>query len=309
MCKSIVAGFLALSFATAAAAEVINVEFKFTPFVGDSAKEDAVTTVAGTARVFLNGVLYAEQEVSEDEVPVLFDEREIAAPVWVPAASCGAALRKGKNTIRFEFEPSDAKAAYRAQLRWADVMSESTEESEAGQSSATNQSGEGVEEKEAKGSIILEREFQAAFAADLPWHHYPAVTSLGDADRRALAALVAQRVEVFQPDFAKLYALMEGNERIDLAGVKASKCLDKAYAAGARIAAPPAGEIEFMTSGNPEVVIRAKKGMLFFPADMAVFEKITDEEVQMCVGMALSVVYPPRLVVARSASGAWEIAY
>ena len=91
--------------------------------------------------------------------------------------------------------------------------------------------------------------------------------------------------------------------------MKAAKCLDKAYAAGARIAAPPAAEIEFVTTGSPEVVVRAKQGMLFFPADMSVFEKITDEDVQMCIGMALSVVYPPRLVVVRSAAGAWEVAY
>jgi hypothetical protein len=313
MLKSIVAGILAglfaLSLSRSAAGEVINVEFEFTPFVGDPAKEDKVTTVAGTARVFLNGALFAEQDVSAKEVPVVFDEREIAPSVWVPASSCGPALRKGKNTIRIEFDPSDAKAAYRAQLRWAEVMSESTEKSEDGRFSATNQSGEGVEEKEAKGNIVFERTFQADFAADLPWHHYPAVTALNDSDKKALGEMVARRVEAFKPDFAKLYALMEGREGIDLAGVKALKCIDKAYEVGARMEAPPPAEIEFMTSGGPEVVIRAKKGMLFFLSDMSVFEKITDEDVQMCAGMALSVVYPPRLVVVRSAAGAWEIAY
>ena len=193
MRKIIIAGVLALSFSTAAAAEVVNVEFKFTPFVGDPAKEDKVTTVAGTARVFLNGVPYAEQEVGAGEVPVMFDEREIAASVWVPTASCGPALRQGKNTIRIEFEPADAKAAYRAQLRWAYVMSESTEEGDDGRYAATNQAGEGVEEKEAKGNVIFEREFQADFAADLPWHHYPAVTPSTMRTSKALGALVAER--------------------------------------------------------------------------------------------------------------------
>jgi hypothetical protein len=64
-----------------------------------------------------------------------------------------------------------------------------------------------------------------------------------------------------------------------------------------------------VTSGNPEVVVRAKNGMLFFPSDMPVFEKITDEDVQMCVEVAPSVVCQPRLVVVRSASGAWKAAY
>lgn len=308
MRRTIVAGLMALS-SSAASAEVLNVEFKFTPFVGDPAKEDVVKSVAGTAHLFLNGVPYADQDVSESELPVLFDEREIAASVWIPTESCGPALRKGMNTIRIDFEPADPSAHYRAQLRWASVMSESTEEGEPGRSTSTNQSGEGVSDKESVGPVSFEHEFQADFAKDLPWHHGPAVTSISDADKAALSALVAARAEAFSPDFSKLYALLEGYEKIDLQPLKDSKCLDKAYEAGARVAAPAAGEIDFVTTGNPEVVIRAKQGMLFFPADMAAFQRIEDEEVQMCIGMVFSAAYPPRLVVVRSASGAWEVAY
>jgi hypothetical protein len=314
MVKMIVAawaGWASLTaFSAANAAEVINVEFKFTPFVGDPAKEDAVKTVAGTARVYLNGVPYAEQEVSESDVPVLFEEREIAPSVWLPASSCGPALRKGTNTIRIEFEPSDPKGTYRAQLRWASVMNESTKESEGGHMSATNQSGEGVEEKEAKGEVTFEREFQADFATDLPWHHFPAVTALGDADKKALVALLTKRVEAFRPDFAKLYALIEGRQAgVDLAEMKKSKCLAEAYAAGARIAAAAPDAIEFLTTGNPEVVIRAKAGQLFFPADMSVLERMEDEETQMCISVVFALVYPPHLAVVRSPAGAWEIVY
>ncbi len=302
-------GILALSFSATSGAEVLNVEFKFTPFVGDPAKEETVRTVAGTARIFVNGVPYAQQEVMEDTVPVLFEEREIAPAVWLPAESCGPALRKGKNTVRIEFAPANTEEPYRAQLRWASVMSESTEKSEEGRYSATNQSREGVEEKQGKGTILFQREFEADFASDMAWHHYPAVTALDDADRKALAALVADRVALFQPDFRKLYALLEGNGKIDIEAVRKSKCLEKAYDAGARIAAPPAEALDFVTTGNPEVVIRAKEGMLFFPADMSAFERIQDEDVQMGVGMVFSAIYPPRLAVVRSPSGAWEIAY
>ena len=312
MRKKVATGLVALSVSTASAAsgaEVINVEFKFTPFVGDPAKEDVVRTVAGTARVFLNGAPYAEQEVSEQEAPVLFEAREIAPSVWLPAQSFGPALRKGKNSLRIEFSPSDAKAAYRAQLRWAAVLDESTEKSGEGQYSATNQAGEGVEEKQATGTIVFEREFQADFAADLPWHHYPAVTSLGENDKKALAALVARRVEAFQPDFAKLYALLEGREGVDVAAIKVSKCLSTAYQAGARIAAPPAAEIDVALTGGPEVIIRAAKGPLFFPADMSAFEKIEDPDVQMCVGAVFAAAYPPHLAAVRNAAGGWEVAY
>lgn len=292
-----------------AGAEVLNVEFKFTPFTGDPAASDVVQTVAGTARVFLNGVPYADQEVSEREVPVLFDEREVASAVWVPASSCGPALRKGKNTIRIEFTPADNDAAYRAQLRWASVMSEATEQEDEGRFSATNQAGEGVEEKEAKGTVTFEREFEADFATDLPWHHYPAVTALTDADRKALGQLVARRVEAFRPDFAGVYAILESAEGLDLAAVKEAKCLDTIYEAGARLQSASASEIEFVVTGGPEVVIRAKSGLLYLPEDISVFEKIEDEDLQMCAGVALSVAYPQRLVVVRSPAGVWEVAY
>jgi len=309
MRTTLLIGLLALLFATASEAKVINVEFKFTPFTGDPATDEMVTTVPGTARVLLNGVPYAEQEVGESEVPVLFDAREIAPSVWLPAESCGPALRKGKNSIRIEFTPLDPKASYRAQLRWAEVLDESSEESGEGTYSATNQSGEGMEEKEATGAVVFEREFAADFASDLPWHHYAAVTALTDADRTALAALVAGRVDAFEPDFAKLYAIVEKGGQLDLAALRESKCLDRAYAAGARIAVPPAEEIEFVASGNPEVVIQSKQGRLYFPADISVFDKIEDEEDQMCIGAALAAVYPPRLVVVRNPAGGWEVVY
>jgi hypothetical protein len=305
--RMFVAGLFALSCSAASAAEVINVEFKFTPFVGNPISEDQVKTVAGTARIFVNGIPYAEQEVGENDVPVMFDEREIAAAVWLPTQSCGSLLRKGKNTIRIEFEPADASLLYRAQFRWAAVMDESTEASSDGSYAATNQSGEGGEEKEGSGTLAFEREFQADFAVDQPWHHAPPVTALDEGDRKALAALVTGRVEAFQPDFAKIYALLEGREGIDVAALKEAKCLDKAYEAGARIASPPASEVDFLVTGNPEVVIRAKQGNLFFPADVSAFQRITDEDVQMCVGMAFSAIYPPRLLVVRSASGGWQV--
>jgi hypothetical protein len=91
--------------------------------------------------------------------------------------------------------------------------------------------------------------------------------------------------------------------------MKEAKCLDKIYEAGARLKSAPADEIEFIATGNPEVVIRAKSGTLFVPEDMSVFEKIEDEDLQMCAGVALSVAYPQRLVVVRAPTGVWEVVY
>jgi hypothetical protein len=300
--------FVVLLWSSAAAAKVINVEFKFTPFVGDPAKADQVETVAGHARVFLNNVPIAEQPVGQQEVPVLFEAREIAPSVWVPVDSLGSAVRKGKNTFRIEFQPADAKAPYRAQLRWASVNDASTAKGAPGRHASTNQSNEGVEDKRATGTVIFEREFIADFAADQPWHHYPAVTALSDGDKQQLTALVKARVDAFKPDFANLYAVLRGNEKIDVPALQQAKCLDKAYAAGVRIVAVPPEQIDFTTTGSSAVIVRSKTESLYSPADPAAFEKITDDETQMCISMALFGAYPPKLVVVRAPSGAWEVA-
>jgi hypothetical protein len=300
---------LILFWSSTAAAGVVNVEFKFTPYLGDPAKSDQVETVPGKARVFINNVLSAEQEVRQDNVPVLFDEREISPSLWVPAKSLGAALRKGKNTIRIEFAPTDAKKSYNAQLRWLSVMDRSTEKSEGGRYEATNQSNEGREDKKATGKVVFQREFVADFAADLPWHHYPPVASLRDEDKKSLALLVKKRAEAFRPGFAEIYELLAKDRSLDLNEMKKAGCLDQAYAAGIRVATPARDQLEFAMTGNPEVVVGLKDGTALYPFDENSFSRIKSDEARMCAAIALSMAFPPRLVVVRSPTGAWEVAY
>jgi hypothetical protein len=296
------------AFATAA---VLNVEFKFTPYKGNPEKESTVEAVPGTARIFLNNVPYAEQEIRKQSLPVLFDERELAPSVWLPVESAGAAVRKGKNRIRIEFDPADAKAPYRARLSWATVTDQVTRQSTGpGSGSATNMADAGKDDKSVTGKVVFEREFTADFATERPWHRYPVVTTLSDADRSALADLLKKRIEWFKPGFAELYKSLEqrGVEPERIAKVRKAKCLDAAYGAGVRFSAPPPGELEFVTTGNPEVVVRRKGGELF-ALDPKAFERIKGDEKQMCAGMTLAMVYAPQLVVVRSPSGAWEVAY
>ncbi len=293
--------------ATPVSAKVVNVEFKFTPFVGDPAKADMVTTVEGQARVLLNGVPVVEQEVGSQQVPVLFDEREVAPAVWVPVDSIGPVLRKGRNTIRFEFEPKDAKAAYRAQLRWASVNDETTTTGDAAAGTATNQSGEGVDSRQATGKVAFDHDFVADFAVDRPWHHYPAVTALSDDDRKILTVMLESRLQAFKPDFAALYALLKSNPHVDVAAIRSARCVDKAYAAGVRMNVAPADQVEFVTTGGPAVVVRARSRELYRPEKPSSFEKIKGDEAQMCAGMALISAFPPRLVAVHAPSGAWEL--
>jgi hypothetical protein len=173
----------------------------------------------------------------------------------------------------------------------------------------TNQANEGVENRQdLKGKVVFEREFEGDFAPDRPWHHYPAVTSLTEADKQAITDLLKQRAEWFKPDFSDFYKAIEANEAVSLANVRKARCLEAAYKAGVRIAAPKVSELEFTPSGGPEIVVLRKNGMLF-PLDEKTLAPIKNENTQMCAGMALSVVYPKQLAAVRTPEGKWEIAY
>jgi hypothetical protein len=174
---------------------------------------------------------------------------------------------------------------------------------------STNQANEGVDDrKSVKGKVVFEREFAGDFAIDLPWHHYPPVASLTEEDKQKIATLLKTRAEWFQPDFAALYKAIEENESLKVDDVRKAQCLETVYKAGVRVTAPQAGEMEFATTGGPEVVVTGKKGPLF-GLDEKTFAPIKDEDTQMCAGMALSVIYPGKLVTVRKPDGAWEIVY
>jgi len=307
--RKIAGTLLFLLVTSLAGAAVINVEFKFTPFVGDPTKDQEVTTMAGKAVVFINNVKIAEQELRAERLPVLFDEHEVSAAVWVPMNSVGPVVRKGKNKIRIEFTPNDTSQTYRAQLRWASVLDEETQEVAPGSVKATNQANEGVDNRKAvQGKAVFEREFAADFALDLPWHHYPAVTSLTEEDKQKIAALLKTRAEWFQPDFAAVYKAIDENESLKVDDVRKARCLEAVYKLGVRVTAPPAGELEFTTTNGPEVVVTRKNGSLW-GLDEKTFAPVKDEEVQMCAGMALSAIYPGRIVAVRKPEGTWEIVY
>jgi hypothetical protein len=223
--------------------------------------------------------------------------------------SVGPVVRKGKNKIRIEFTPNDTSQTYRAQLRWASVLDEETQEVAPGSVKATNQANEGVDNRKAvQGKAVFEREFAADFALDLPWHHYPAVTSLTEEDKQKIAALLKTRAEWFQPDFAAVYKAIDENESLKVDDVRKARCLEAVYKLGVRVTAPPAGELEFTTTNGPEVVVTRKNGSLW-GLDEKTFAPVKDEEVQMCAGMALSAIYPGRIVAVRKPEGTWEIVY
>lgn len=291
----------------ASMAAVINYEVQFTPFTGDLAKPE-VQTVPGKAAVFLNNIRIAELDLEKKTVPVLFDKREVGAAVWVHARSLVPLVRKGKNSIRVEFVPTDPKAPYQARLQWNEVTDQVKEARSGGSVSSTNRGGEGMETKKAQGKIVLEKEFTGDFATEQLWHRYPPITAVSDSDRQALAALVKERAEAFKPNFDGIYKILAAKPELQVGEIRKIGCLQKAHAAGVRIAAPAAAELVFTTTGGSAVVVERKGGWLY-PFDEKTFARIKGEQVQMCAGVALSVAYPPRLIVARAPDGKWEVVF
>jgi len=55
------------------------------------------------------------------------------------------------------------------------------------------------------------------------------------------------------------------------------------------------------------VVVVTKKGGALFGLDEKTFAVVKDEETQMCAGLALSMIYPGRLMVVRQPDGNWQI--
>lgn len=291
-------------------AKVVNVELKFTPYTGNPAKDDAVESVAGTAAIFVNNVPYGEQPVTKDRVPVLFDDRELGPSVWIPMESLGPVVRHGTNTVRVEFTPVDAAAEYTGRLAWASVTDDEHESAKDGKTTATNQADAGKIEKTGTGKLILQHELVADFAPDLPWHHYPPHKLVGPGDAGRITSLVQKRVDAFAPDFAGVYDVLAANPRIEVAKIKEAKCVEAAYAAGVRIDAPKPEELAFMATNNPEVVVkRTNGGKLFLPKNPEAFAKIAGEETQMCAGIALSLMFPPQLVVVKDPAGDWKVVY
>lgn len=119
-----------------------------------------------------------------------------------------------------------------------------------------------------------------------------------------------ERGVAFKPDFLGVYKALEGVKRLALDKIKEAKCVDAAYAAGLRLDAPAADELEFLTTGNPEVLVRRKGGkLLFLPSNPDALAQVEGEEAQMCAGIALSMAFPPKLIVVRAPDGVWSVAY
>lgn len=300
---------LLLVFSFPSVAAVINVEFGFVPYItpaDPNAKQ--VDTIPGKAVVYLNNLVVAEQDLEKRDMPVLFEEREISPAVWIPASSMGPSLRKGKNSIRVEFTPSNLSQSYIARFNWSEVTDKVTKTDDGvGRSTATNYGGIGKEERPAKGKVVFGRGFTADFAVDHAWHHYPPITAVSPADKASLVALLKERATLFKPNFAAAYKLLEKQPNLTVPAMKKAKCLENAYKVGIRVKAPTLEQLETVITNAPELLLQGKAGSPLHPINRAAFMKIKGDENQMCAAMALYTLYPPRMTVVRTPAGTWQM--
>ena len=57
-----------------------------------------------------------------------------------------------------------------------------------------------------------------------------------------------------------------------------------------------------------EIVVKRGSGDLY-RVDIKAFDKMKKRDRQICAGMALSVLYPQRLMAVRTPSGEWQVVY
>lgn len=286
---------------------VLNV--KFTPYQGDS-KSGPFATVPGQTRVYINNVPFVEQEVHLYDV--IAEDGAVGPAVWV--AVFGPVLRKGRNKVRIEFTPSNPTAAYRTQVSWGTESDSATSAEAKGAAPSNNQTNTqtntGIENKPAtRGKFFFERDLTVDTAADLPWHLYEPVKVLTDQDKKQLTAALANYLNLFQPNFDAAYAVLDDRGlRADEA--RKIRCLEEAYSAKLIPNSSVPTQLEFVFTGNPEVVVRRKGGgNLFLEIDLKAYARIKDEGAQDCARLAIITLYPNRMAFVHDPAGGWRLVY
>ncbi|MCB9663232.1 MAG: hypothetical protein H6732_03900 [Alphaproteobacteria bacterium] len=282
-------------------AGTVGFELSFAPFRG-ALGDDEVTAVPGTATVWFNGILVAEEEVEAEPLMVLFDAREVSPAVWVTAGSNARLLRPGANTWKVSFVPDEADAPYAAQIRWSAIGDEvRTTETEDGITS-TNVVASGRADREAPGTTVFEGTFEADWVRRQDWHDWPAVTEVTPEDRTRIAALLAERAHWFAPPFENLHTLLKRTDGIDARRIRRAMCLDAAWLAGLRITAVDPDQLDPELTGTPIVVLRGRP----WEADPTKLDKLRSDEKAFCAAVALSVAYAVPTRVVRAPDGSWS---
>jgi hypothetical protein len=281
---------IAVIAAATGSAEIVNAEFGFDMYTGDRSKQSKLKAVPGRMRVFFNDISFRNQKSFDRELAVMSGNIMSGNGIFVSRA--GPIIRKGKNSIRVEFEATDSNVEYNATLAWT--------------FSNYDQSGvsktDGTDTKTGKGKITITKEFTAPFAEDLPWHHYPSVQTLTETDKQSIAAVLQTLADAFKPNFAPIYARI-GSEAAEIRGMG---CIENAYAQGVRMRAASLDQLTFDLTGTPEVTVRGKGVRLFVPNDAKFWDKVNND---ICLMTMFDSAFASVLHVVKSPAGVWQIVY
>lgn len=301
------------------AARPLNLEFKFTPYLPPAKDADKVTTVEGVVELELNGVPMLNQPL-ESKSALLMDSNEegieVFPAVWINALELQPLLRRGDNLLRLTFTPKNGAVPYRSQFLWTMIEDQTTTSTTArGSEVTTNHGAKGREDREARGTVTVQKAFQAPFAKVEPWHAAPAVTTLTPTDRAAILELIRQRAALFSPDFEAAYRFLGSFPKdqgitLDMPEVRRLGCLEAGYATGMRVAAPAEADLRLVTTNSPVVVARGTGEFLMsFPNQPGMAERYEalPNDKGFCLVISFNMLFPKRLLFVKGVDGQWQI--
>ncbi len=302
----------------AALANTVNGEITFTPYRGDLGQAKERPTLPGRVEVELNGVPLLDDPLEARKALVMGlggAAPELSPAFWLQLRGLQPVLRRGPNLLQLRFTPIDAQVRYRSQFRWA-VVSDQTTTSTTPQGStlSTNLGAEGGEVRDSQGPVSFTYRFEAPYARAESWHDDPPIRSLEQSDRAAILALLAHRVALLSPDFSGAYQRFatQPTDRgfaFHVDAMRKNRCLERGYAAGARVAAPPPADVRLITTDSPVVVARSVGTSLFRPANLPGTQArlaALPQDVGFCFELASRVLFPPRLLLVKGRDGQWK---
>jgi hypothetical protein len=302
----------------AALANTVNGEVTFTPYRGELGQARELPTLPGRIEVELNGVPLLDDPLEAKKALVMGlsgAPPELSPAFWLQLRGLQPVLRRGPNLLQLRFSPIDGQVRYRSQFRWAVVSDQTTTATTPqGSTLSTNLDAEGGEVRDSQGPVSFTYRFEAPYARAESWHDDPPIRSLEPADRASILALLDRRVALLSPNFSAAYQRFaaQPSDRgfaFHVDAMRKNRCLERGYAAGALVAAPPPADVRLITTDSPVVVVRSVGPSLFRPANLPGAQArlaALPQDVGFCFELASRFLFPPRLLLVKGRDGQWK---
>lgn len=302
---------LALCAPSAAMAEVINRELRFSPYVGTLSADTPANSLPGRLVIQLNGIPITDELEPARELTLGPVSNRPTAVLWLPLHQNDRYLRERDNRLQLRFIPDELQRPYTAWSEWNGV-SDRTIESEERLSdgsvrlTSTNIVELEVDQRQHRGELLIERRFDAPWVKAAPWQSQPAITSLSSDDETTLRQLVQERRRLFLNDLPAAYAAMPRNAGIDVAALQQNRCLEQLKESGMTLGDTDGHGVRLRSTGGPVVVAEGASGALFPHTFPAGFGEQLNLGQTICITAALAAALPRWMLFVRSADGRWQ---